>query len=1290
MYIIGHIVSEEVCCLVDTGSSLCVLHPSVYRNIDSSSRPELFNHDGQIRMADGGLVSVLGRVRIDLVIGNFSYDAEFLVANVEAPVVLGMNFLTEHNAILDAAAKTLSLNGQSFLCKSEGEMPSVFKVTLPEAIIVPPNSEVIVTGLLEGKPQFTTGFFEISPALRENKPLLLAKMVAHTTGVEVPLRFINPSDEPQHLYRGQVAACCEEALVDESSPIEDYVDADGRQVPPHIAPLLESCQERLAPEQMIIVRDLLCKYENAFAKSDEDLGETDLEMHRIDTGDAKPIKIPPRRMPFARKAAVREEVHKLKKMNVIEDSMSPWAAPIVLVKKKDGIRYRFCLDYRELNKVTKKDSYPLPRIDDSLDQLQGSVIFSCLDLNSGYFQCLVHPDDREKTAFVTQDGLFQFRTLPQGVVNGVANFSRLMDKVFAGLSQEILLVYIDDIITLGRSFEDHVRNLELVLIRITQANLKISPSKCQLFQSEVKFLGFKVSKFGLSPDPDKISAVVDWPRPTTQTQTRAYLGLCSYYRRFVKGFATIASPLHKLTEKSDSFNWNIDCQKAFDSLKSALTSAPILGFPIDQEDGPEFIIDCDASGYALGAVLSQVQNNEETVLAYYSKSFSKPERNYCVTRRELKSLVASVKHFHHYVYGRKVLIRTDHGALRWLMNFKNPEGQIARWLEVLSTYELTIVHRAGTKHTNADGLSRRPCGECKYCERQELKEKIAEVHPNCNPLCAGVRDQQSSPKSSSDWLPVWSLEELETLQKDDLIVNTALSWVKQGERPSWSDMRNEGAVLRRFWTMWKQLTLKDGLLYVLAKESTTNSPVLRLVAPHQVRTAILEFLHDHRTAAHLGITKTHKKVRDRFWWPQLKKDVVRWCKFCPACQKRNLRVGRRTAPLQQEPVGSPLERMAMDILSFRETTADGNCCVLVIIDYFSKYADAFALPDHTALTVADCLVTEVFTRVGVPLILHSDQGAEFTSNLMNDLCRLLQINKTRTTPYHARSDGLTEKFNSTLINMLSKFCNDNKENWDDHLPYIMCAYRASVQESTGFTPNRLFLGREINLPVDVMFPVGDRHLNVSKGCPVKYVEWVQQTMEQSFEHARENLRTSAIRQKSYYDKRAIMRKFQRGDWVVRYYHPLLVKSKLNNRYMGPYVVLRPVNEVTYEIQLNPESKPLVVHVDDLKPFYAKEDRENWVLKVPVETDIDNLPTPGAVGGTDSVDNLPTPGAVGGTDSVDEAPGAMTPCASFQPMQNIPTLSPERILEDCLPIKVQTPRRGHRERKTPARFKDFVL
>ena len=457
------------------------------------------------------------------------------------------------------------------------------------------------------------------------------------------------------------------------------------------------------------VKNLLLEFQSVFGDSKGNIGRTSLIQHKINTGEAKPIKQRPRPVPIHHREALDKAMRELIEKDLIEPSSSPWCAPIVLVKKKDG-SLRTCVDYRLLNAVSKKDSYPAPSAQSSLDHLSGSKYFSTLDLASGYHQIEMEPEDKEKTAFCTgRHGLYQYKVMPFGLSNGTATFQRLMELIFAGQQWHEVLLYIDDIISYCTDFSQGIERLRVVFQKLQDAGLTLKAKKCILFQKQVSFLGHLVSEHGVATDPEKVLAVVEWPVPKSTTEVRSFVGLCAYYRRFIKSFSEIAKPLHKLTEKNAKFSWSEGCQSAFDELKSRLVSAPVLTYPNDQD---KFILDTDASDKAMGAVLSQVQEEVERVVAYGSKTFSRSEKNYCVTRKELLAVVYFVKHFKHYLLGKQFLIRTDHGSLRWLMNFRNAEGQIARWLEILSSFDFEIQHRPGKLHQNADALSRMPCRQC--------------------------------------------------------------------------------------------------------------------------------------------------------------------------------------------------------------------------------------------------------------------------------------------------------------------------------------------------------------------------------------------------------------------------------------------------------------------------------------------------------------------------------------------------------------------------------------------------
>ena len=428
-----------------------------------------------------------------------------------------------------------------------------------------------------------------------------------------------------------------------------------------------------------------------FAKGKGDLGRTDIVQHQIHTGDQPAIKQRVRRYPAARREEERQLVEDMLAIGIIQESNHAWSSPTVLVKKKDGTT-RFCIDYRRLNQATKVDAYPLPHIEDSLNTLGGARFFCSLDLASGYWQVEMDAADREKTAFVTQGGLYEFRFMPFGLVNAPAMFERLMERVLRGIAWSECIVYLDDILVFGPDFGMTLARLERVLDRLGEAGLKLKAKKCQLFQEEIPFLGHIVSAAGIGADPAKCQQVRDWPVPRDLHEVRSFVGLCSYYRRHIQGFTELTAPLYELAIKGTDFEWTDRRHEAFGQLKNALTSAPILGFP--REDGLWYL-DTDASDIGTGAVLSQVQDEEERVIAYVSKSLEGSEQRYCTARKELLAVVRALKHFKCYLYGQKITVRTDNSAVSWLHRSKDPVGQPARWIEVIDTYDITFQHRPG-------------------------------------------------------------------------------------------------------------------------------------------------------------------------------------------------------------------------------------------------------------------------------------------------------------------------------------------------------------------------------------------------------------------------------------------------------------------------------------------------------------------------------------------------------------------------------------------------------------------
>ena len=457
----------------------------------------------------------------------------------------------------------------------------------------------------------------------------------------------------------------------------------------------------LTEEESNRLRHLVRRNLGTFSLGPTDLGRTHVLKHDIIT-ESDPVKQFAHRESKREREVVHEEVRKMLDAGVTKPSYSPWASPVVLVEKKDAST-RFCVDYCRLNAVTKKDTYPLPRIDDTLDQLEGASIFSSLDMASGFWQVPLIDTAKEKTAFVCREGLFEFETMPFGLCNATSTFQRLMDVVLGNLRWECALVYVDDVNVYSSTFDKHLTDLQRIFDRLNAAGLKLKPAKCSFGMLELLYLGHIISKTGFRPDPAKIQVILAYPNPVHAECVQSFLGLVNHYRKFVHNFAQLALPLYRLLKKGMSFRWTLVEQKAFDQLKQALTTSPVLVYPNFEHP---FLLQTDASNDTVGAILSQAKDGHEQVVAYASRTMSKAKKNYTITDKEGLALIFAIKHFRPYLHGSHFTVETDHAPLKALRTSRDLTGRLARWALVLQSYDCTIRYKPGRLHGNVDALTR--------------------------------------------------------------------------------------------------------------------------------------------------------------------------------------------------------------------------------------------------------------------------------------------------------------------------------------------------------------------------------------------------------------------------------------------------------------------------------------------------------------------------------------------------------------------------------------------------------
>lgn len=1267
---------QEVKAVIDTGAEVTVISTSLFEEIPEGNRPKLQESRRCLVVAEEGKrLKTQGVIEANLTIGKLCFRWEVYVAPIRDKVLLGCDIIDTYNITINTK-KGIEVGGTWVGCEVIRKSDRVARVYVKESVTVPANSEIIIEGIGKQAEYIDTRYASLEPVYNDIGNVVVARSLVDPFQNRIPVRLANLESFPVKLEKnhmiGEMHPVIDVNYLDnmdketevcsqnnfnmiktmcsaDVTPIsqvhavqavpeipenwnndsranvelvhasyagtsKDSDDTENKaklsELPEYLVDLYKRSCTNLKDELLQNkLHEVLMKHQEAFAKSKTDLGRCSLVKHRINTKDATPVRQPLRRTPKAFEGEEEKYLQDQLQAGVITPSKSSWASPVVLVRKKDQ-SVRWCIDYRKVNDLSVKDAYPIPRIDMCLDCLSSASIFSIMDLQSGYWQLEIEESDRDKTAFITKYGLFEYKKMPFGLCNAPSTFQRCVELILRGLQWKTLLIYIDDIVIYSSDLTTHIQMLDEVLSRLSKAGLKLKPTKCDFFRNEVLFLGHVISDKGIKPNPSAIQSIKDWKEPKTVKQVQQFLGFCGYYRQFVRSFSELAAPLSRLTRKDVKFKWDTDCQSAFNELKHALCTAPILAYP---RDDSMYILDTDASNVGIGAVLSQNHHGVEKVIAYGSKKLDPHQQRYSVTRRELLAVITFMHQYRHYLLGKRFLLRTDHGSLKWLFNFKDPQGQVARWLEVLSQYNFDIQHRAGKKHQNADGLSRKDgeevscehiktgnynpnCFDCQQIQQEwhDFKKEVDDVtHLGRGELTEEtslrvVTRSQSKKEPEvivSNWFTGnYSPKELEVFQREDNDLQKLHEWKDSGTCPGREQITQNSPAVRKYWLNFNLIARVEGVLYQKIV-GPGNETKYQLLVPRILRQEVIVKCHDHIFGAHMGINKTTERLKSQFHWYGMGNDVRSHIQNCQVCN-RFKKSKQPKASLQNYIVGHPMDRIALDVIGPLPRTSRNNQYILVIGDHFSRWMEAYPLPNQMAEKVAEKLVNEFISRFGVPLEIHTDQGSNFESDLFKEVCSLLEVKKTRSTPYRPSSNGLIEKFNQTLENMIKGFVNKNKTDWDQYIGLLMGAYRSTIHPATGFTPNYLMFGREVYLPNHIMYPFPKAEpLNQSE-----YATKLRQTLEDVYIQARKNLQSNAVKQKRDYDSRLKENSFKVGSLV---YKSNTFYRKLDAPWKGPYVIVEILSPVVYKIR--DQRRTEVIHHDRLKPHHSSN-IPDWAKK----------------------------------------------------------------------------------------------
>ena len=895
-------------------------------------------------------------------------------------------------------------------------------------------------------------------------------------------------------------------------------------------------QETTLENAPALVKPLLMEFSDVFESPpaglppERDVGHT----IPLEPGHNPPFRPLYRLSPAERDEAERQVKEYLAK-EWIQPSSSPYGAPILFVKKKDGT-LRMCVDYRALNKITVKNRYPLPRIDDLFDRLQGAKFFTSFDLSQGYHQIRMSDEDVPKTAFNTPMGHFEFRVLSFGLTNAPATFQTVMNGIFGGLPYAT--VYLDDILVFSKTEEEHAEHLRTVLELIRQHKLYVKLSKCSFLKEEVEYLGFLVGANGVRVNPAKVKAVMEFPTPTTVSELRSFLGLTNYFRKFIQSYATVAAPLTAQTGKGNVLHWTDECRQAFEQIKALLADAPTMVLP-DRTKTYEVVT--DASIVGLGAGLLQ----DGHPIAFESRKLSKAERNYTTTEQELLAVVHALKTWRCYLEGadHPFVVKTDHNPLTYLPTQPNLSRRQARWSEYLQRFHFKWEYKAGKDNTAADALSRMPW---------DLRAPVNQTGTLMTMGGAAGEGHPQVRKARPEVLTPWRNQ------------------IRAGYfvDPCFRDKDSTA-----------NLQFTDGFYWHGDK----------LVVPDvgDLRKQVFDAFHYEATSGHYGSDKTIELLGRYYWWPGYTVDIRRWCSECQACQ--------RAKPSHEKPKGllqplqipdQPWDSISCDWITGLPQTRSGHDAILVVVDRLTKMAHFIPTTTRcSALDTADLIYSKVWCRHGMSLEIVSDRDARFTSALWKRLCELWPLARSMSTAAHPQSDGQTERTNRTLEQMLRIYVSPDMDDWDQCLAPAEFAYNNARSVSTGHSPFYLNYGRHPRVPAAV----------VQRGSAYSQVpsaEDFAERMTSLLAEAKSHIEAAQQRQKFYADQGRNEAEFEVGRRVLLSTKNFRITSpgarKLFPKYVGPFTVLDRVGPVAYKLDLPPEMARMhpVFHVSLLKMWSA--------------------------------------------------------------------------------------------------------
>lgn len=1164
--------------LIDTGASLSAIKRDVALSTRENISPKVTYIDGI-----GGKITSYGTIRLNLETDTQSFNHKFhVLTNLPLKVdgIIGQDFLIKYKCVINFEKEIITLNHNNKFFN----IPLNLKIKTQNSIH---SSQIKLPARCESIIKLSNNYkgdcVVMSSEIGEG--IFVANTITRCVNGKISVKILNTRDEDVILN----------SFTPQIRPLNNYVCYSFEQCQNNAdrVKLLFSFLKlnNLNTEEKNTIANICAKFADIFHLPGDSLNTTNLYEQKIRLKpNTSPVYSKPYRLPQSQKSEINKQIKQMLENDIIEESQSEWASPLLLVPKKADSsgekKWRLVIDYRKVNEVIENDKFPLPNITDILDSLSGAMYYSTLDMNQSYYQVTLDPESRKYTAFIA-DKHYQMKRLPMGLKTSPNAFSRAMTIAMSGLNYLQCIIYLDDIIIMGRNLHQHNKNLIDIFTRLRKVNFKLNPLKCNFLQKEILYLGHVVTPDGIKPDPKKISVVQNYPVPKNTDEVRRFVAFVNYYRKFIPHFSEITQPLNNLLKKNIEFHWDNNCIRAFERLKIAISSPPLLQYP-DFSSNNEFVLHTDASGVAIGCVLS---NKNCLPVAYASRPLNKAEKNYPTIEKELLAIVWAIKYFRPYLYGRSFRIITDHRPLIYLFNMSNPSSRLTKFRLCLEEYDFTVEYLKGKENAAADALSRI---EISSTELKSMTNNVMSVMTRAQKKRMEEQKQvndSGSTGSSYDWtdqpnivgvpkklnnLPELSfnnkdydkiLKQTDCISSQNNIIVYSPSLQTMCIAPDSRSRTKRAFLARELDAFCTTQNIKEVCIlqnndtacviielaqYINNKCGTWSGPRLCIIKgvtkinSKDDRRVILNDFHLLPTSGHAGIRRMTNNMKRYYYWQGMDNDIIKFVKNCDKCQKQKFHRNIKQPMCITSTATTAFDKIFLDLVGPLTKDANGYCYILTLQCELTKYVEAYPLLNKETETVARAFIDNFILRYGIPNEIATDRGTEFISSTMQEVCKILNINQLQSTAYHHESLGSLENSHKSLGAFLRIQTDNQAYKWSDWLQYWCFSYNTTIHSSTTYTPYELVFGKLCRIPSNIINRIDPVYNFNSYNVELKY------RLQKSQEDARNNLIKSKINRKLRYDLTTNSINYRIGDLI------LLKKEnrdKMDPVYSGPYTVM---------------------------------------------------------------------------------------------------------------------------------------